>query len=71
MFGFIPMFYEPSYGSVTHWERVSFDSGAFHTFARSQDLFGRIRAAAADARSHARSHVRAYRDGGLSADGDG
>lgn len=40
MFGFIPMFYEPSYSSVARWERVSFVSGAFHTFARSQDLFG-------------------------------
>jgi len=39
MFGFIPMFYEPSFGFVEHWERVSFDSGAFHTFDRSQDLF--------------------------------
>jgi N-acyl homoserine lactone hydrolase len=40
MFGFIPMFYEPSYGSVEHWERVTFESGAFHTFDRSHDLFG-------------------------------
>ena len=40
MFGFIPMFYEPSYGSVEHWERVKFESGAFHTFERSHDLFG-------------------------------
>ena len=40
MFGFIPMFYEPSYASVEHWERVRFESGAFHTFDRSQDLFG-------------------------------
>ncbi len=39
MFGFIPMFYAPSYGSVAQWRRVSFDSGAFHTFERSQDLF--------------------------------
>ena len=39
MFGFIPMFYEPSYSSVEHWEMVAFDSGAFHTFDRSQDLF--------------------------------
>jgi glyoxylase-like metal-dependent hydrolase (beta-lactamase superfamily II) len=39
MFGFIPMFYEPSYACVEHWERVGFDSGAFHTFDRSQDLF--------------------------------
>jgi len=40
MFGFIPMFYEPSYAAVEHWERVRFESGAFHTFDRSQDLFG-------------------------------
>ena len=40
MFGFIPMFYEPSYGFVERWERVAFESGAFHTFDRSQDLFG-------------------------------
>jgi glyoxylase-like metal-dependent hydrolase (beta-lactamase superfamily II) len=40
MFGFIPMFYEPSYASVERWQRVSFESGAFHTFDRSQDLFG-------------------------------
>jgi glyoxylase-like metal-dependent hydrolase (beta-lactamase superfamily II) len=39
IFGFLPMFYEPSFGFVDHWERVSFDSGAFHTFERSQDLF--------------------------------
>jgi N-acyl homoserine lactone hydrolase len=39
LFGFIPMFYEPSYAAVKEWERVSFDSGAFHTFERSQDLF--------------------------------
>jgi len=39
MFGFIPMFYEPSYSCVEQWERVVFDSGAFHTFDRSQDLF--------------------------------
>ncbi len=39
MFGFIPMFYEPSYSSVEQWEMVNFDSGAFHTFDRSQDLF--------------------------------
>ena len=40
MFGFIPMFYQPSFASVEQWERVSFDSGAFHTFDRSQDLLG-------------------------------
>lgn len=39
LFGFMPMFYEPSYAMVTDWQRVSFDSGAFHTFDRSQDLF--------------------------------
>jgi glyoxylase-like metal-dependent hydrolase (beta-lactamase superfamily II) len=39
LFNFIPMFYEPSYGSVKEWERVTFDSGEFHTFDRSQDLF--------------------------------
>ena len=39
LFGFIPMFYEPSYAGVTEWERVSFNSGAFHTFERSHDLF--------------------------------
>ncbi len=40
IFGFVPMFYEPSFGFVEHWARVSFDSGAFHTFDRHQDLFG-------------------------------
>jgi glyoxylase-like metal-dependent hydrolase (beta-lactamase superfamily II) len=40
MFGFIPMFYEPSFGSVAQWDRVSFDSGAFHSFDRSHDLLG-------------------------------
>ena len=40
IFGFVPMFYEPSYGMVERWEKVAFDSGAFHTFDRSQDLFG-------------------------------
>ena len=40
MFGFIPMFYEPSFGSVGQWERVTFDSGAFHAFDRSHDLLG-------------------------------
>ena len=40
MFGFIPMFYEPSYGTVEQWNRVAFESGAFHTFDRSHDLFG-------------------------------
>lgn len=40
MFGFIPMFYEASFGSVERWERVTFDSGAFHTFDRSHDLLG-------------------------------
>jgi N-acyl homoserine lactone hydrolase len=39
LFGFIPMFYEPSYSSVKQWQRVVFDSGSFHTFDRSQDLF--------------------------------
>jgi glyoxylase-like metal-dependent hydrolase (beta-lactamase superfamily II) len=40
LFGFIPMFYEPSYAGVKEWQRVGFESGAFHTFDRSQDLFG-------------------------------
>jgi glyoxylase-like metal-dependent hydrolase (beta-lactamase superfamily II) len=40
MFGFIPMFYEPSYGGVEQWQRVRFESGAFHSFERSHDLFG-------------------------------
>jgi len=40
LFGFLPMFYEPSFDFVERWERVSFDSGPFHTFERSQDLFG-------------------------------
>jgi len=40
MYSFIPMFYEPSYACVEQWERVSFKSGAFHTFDRSHDLFG-------------------------------
>jgi glyoxylase-like metal-dependent hydrolase (beta-lactamase superfamily II) len=39
LFGFIPMFYEPSYGMIEQWEKVAFDSGAFHSFDRSQDLF--------------------------------
>ena len=39
MFGFIPMFYERSYACVQDWQRVAFDSGAFHSFERSQDLF--------------------------------
>lgn len=39
MFGFILMFYEPSYASVQQWEQVVFDSGSFHTFDKSQDLF--------------------------------
>jgi N-acyl homoserine lactone hydrolase len=39
IFGFLPMFYEPSFSAVEQWERVPFDSGAFHTFDRSQDLF--------------------------------
>ncbi len=39
MFGFIPMYYAPSYRCVEHWERIGFDSGAFHSFERSQDLF--------------------------------
>jgi N-acyl homoserine lactone hydrolase len=39
MFGFIPMFYEPSYNCVEQWDRVLFDSGPFHTFDCSQDLF--------------------------------
>jgi len=40
MFGFIPMFYEPSYGGVEQWQHVRFESGAFHTFDRSHDLLG-------------------------------
>jgi glyoxylase-like metal-dependent hydrolase (beta-lactamase superfamily II) len=40
MFGFIPMFYEPSYASVRNWERVSFESGPFFAFDRCHDLFG-------------------------------
>ena len=40
LFGFIPMFYAPSFGAVTEWQHVTFDSGAFHTFDRSQDLLG-------------------------------
>ena len=39
MFGFIPMFYAPSYAAVTEWRRIDFDSGPFHSFERSQDLF--------------------------------
>lgn len=39
LFGFIPMFYAPSFGSVAKWQHVTFDSGAFHTFDRSEDLF--------------------------------
>ena len=40
LFGFLPMFYAPSFDFVERWERVSFDSGPFHTFDRSQDVFG-------------------------------
>jgi N-acyl homoserine lactone hydrolase len=40
IFGLIPMFYEPSYISVEQWRKVVFDSGEFHTFDKSQDLFG-------------------------------
>ena len=40
LFGFIPMFYEPSYSFVQQWERVGFDSGSYYNFERSQDLFG-------------------------------
>jgi glyoxylase-like metal-dependent hydrolase (beta-lactamase superfamily II) len=40
LFGFIPMFYAPSFGAVERWERVRFDSGAFHSFERSHDLLG-------------------------------
>ncbi len=40
MFGFVPMFYEPSLASAKQWELVPFESGAFHSFDRSQDLFG-------------------------------
>jgi N-acyl homoserine lactone hydrolase len=40
MFGFIPMFYQPSFGMIEQWERVSFESGAFHSFDRSHDLIG-------------------------------
>jgi len=40
MFGFIPMFYGPSYAAVTEWQRIDFASGPFHSFERSQDLFG-------------------------------
>jgi N-acyl homoserine lactone hydrolase len=34
------MFYEPSYGTVKHWERVSFESGSYYSFERSHDLLG-------------------------------
>ena len=40
IFGFIPMFYQPSFSFVEQWQHVSFDSGAFHTFEQSEDLFG-------------------------------
>ena len=40
LFGFLPMFYPPSFDFVERWERVGFDSGPFHTFERSQDVFG-------------------------------
>jgi glyoxylase-like metal-dependent hydrolase (beta-lactamase superfamily II) len=40
LFGFIPAFYAPSFAGVAEWQRVTFDSGAFHSFDRSQDLFG-------------------------------
>jgi N-acyl homoserine lactone hydrolase len=40
IFGFIPMFYEPSFAAVAQWQHVNFASGAFHTFDRSEDLFG-------------------------------
>jgi hypothetical protein len=34
--GFIPMFYEPSYACVEHWERVGFDSGAISWLQRNR-----------------------------------
>lgn len=40
LFGFLPMFYAPSFEMVKEWERVDFASGPFHTFDRSHDLFG-------------------------------
>jgi glyoxylase-like metal-dependent hydrolase (beta-lactamase superfamily II) len=40
LFGFIPMFYGPSFSFVETWQTVDFASGAFHSFERSQDLFG-------------------------------
>jgi hypothetical protein len=40
MFGFIPMFYEPSYAAVEHWQHVRFETAPFHTFDRSHDLLG-------------------------------
>ena len=40
MFGFIPMFYAPSFEWAERWERVRFESGPFHTFDRSHDLVG-------------------------------
>jgi glyoxylase-like metal-dependent hydrolase (beta-lactamase superfamily II) len=39
MFGFVPVYFEPSYRCVERWERIKYDSGAFHTFDRCQDLF--------------------------------
>src|SRR5215470_12620587 len=39
LFGFLPMHYAPSFAGVKTWEHVRFDSGAFHSFDRSQDLF--------------------------------
>ncbi len=41
LWGVIPMLYEPSYSAVEQGERVAFDSGAFHTFDRSQLVFDR------------------------------
>jgi N-acyl homoserine lactone hydrolase len=39
LLGFIPMFYEPSFGAVAQWQYVSFESSAFHSFDQSEDLF--------------------------------
>jgi N-acyl homoserine lactone hydrolase len=39
-FGFIPIVYRPSIEVVTSWEPISYTSGPFHSFDKSQDMLG-------------------------------
>jgi N-acyl homoserine lactone hydrolase len=41
MFGFMPMFYQPSYASVERWERVCLRLGAFPYFQSEPGSFRR------------------------------